>query len=219
MRCTSATRLLQRLAHIRLCTDADERRALGHFVVIGGGFSGVEVAGAIADFIASARRWYRAVRADELRVSLLHDGERLLPELPARLGESAARSLRQRGVDVRAARARERRCRRRRPRRRRAARVAQRRSARSAHAAIRSSTGSDWRRSADASSPPPDGRVPQHPGLWAVGDCAANAQRRRRPDQPGDGAVRRGAGDAVGGQPHRQRPGTPTHAFAYRSAG
>ena len=94
-------RLLQRLAHIELISDDQQRRALDHFVVIGSGFSGVEVAGAVADFIRSAHRHYRRVKADELRVTLLHDMDRLLPELPARLGEAAAQSLRQRGVDVR----------------------------------------------------------------------------------------------------------------------
>src|SRR5574338_1567161 len=39
-------RILQRVARIELENDPDTRRRLGHFVVVGGGFSGVEVAGA-----------------------------------------------------------------------------------------------------------------------------------------------------------------------------
>jgi NADH dehydrogenase len=93
--------VLQKLARMELSDDARQRRALGHFVVVGGGFSGVEVAGALADFIASARRYYPRIRAGELQVTLLHDGERLLPELPARLGRAAADSLQGRGVAVR----------------------------------------------------------------------------------------------------------------------
>lgn len=94
-------RVLQRLARIELEGDPALRRALGHFVVIGGGFSGVEVAGELADFLTSARRYYPRVAPDELRVTLLQDAPRLLLELPAPLGEAAARSLRLRGVDVR----------------------------------------------------------------------------------------------------------------------
>lgn len=94
-------RVLQRLARIELEDDAALRRRLGHFVVIGGGFSGVEVAGELADFLAGARRYYPRVAPDELRVTLLQDAARLLLELPAPLGHAAARSLRQRGVDVR----------------------------------------------------------------------------------------------------------------------
>ncbi|MBI5721507.1 MAG: FAD-dependent oxidoreductase [Burkholderiales bacterium] len=94
-------RVLQRLARIELEHDAALRRRLGHFVVIGGGFSGVELAGELADVLKSARRWYPRVQAHEPRVTLLHDGMQLLPELPASLGAAAAASLRARGVDVR----------------------------------------------------------------------------------------------------------------------
>lgn len=96
-------RVLQRIARIELESDPALRRALGHFVVIGGGFSGVEVAGELADFLAGARRYYPRVQPDELRVTLLQDADRLLLELPATLGDAAARSLRARCVDVRLA--------------------------------------------------------------------------------------------------------------------
>lgn len=94
-------RILQRLACMELTQDADERRALGAFVVVGGGFSGVEVAGAMADFVRSALRFYPRVDKQDIKISLLHNGERLLPELPAALGDSAASSLMSRGVTVR----------------------------------------------------------------------------------------------------------------------
>ncbi len=166
-------RLLQRLAHIELVRDEQQRRSLGHFVVIGGGFSGVEVAGAVADFIRSAHRHYRRVTADELRVTLLHDMDRLLPEMPARLGAVAERSLRQRGVDVR---------------------LGARAASVDAHG-VELSDGT--RLAADTvictigvrshalveqlALPvlrgrivtEPDGQVPGRPRLWALGDCAA----------------------------------------------
>jgi NADH:ubiquinone reductase (H+-translocating) len=94
-------RVLQRLARIELETDPALRARLGHFVVIGGGFSGVEVAGELADFLRGAHSFYPRVRADELKVTLVHDTERLLPELPAALGLAAARSLASRGLSVR----------------------------------------------------------------------------------------------------------------------
>ncbi|WP_043460187.1 NAD(P)/FAD-dependent oxidoreductase [Azohydromonas australica] len=94
-------RVLQRLARIELESDPARRRQLGSFVVIGGGFSGVEVAGALADFLRGALRYYPRVQAQELGVTLLHDGPRLLPELPEALGEAAQRSLMSRGVQVR----------------------------------------------------------------------------------------------------------------------
>ena len=94
-------RVLQRIARIELETDPALRRQLGHFIVIGGGFSGVEVAGELADFLAGVRRYYPRVQPHELKVTILQDSERLLLELPASLGDAAARSLRARDVDVR----------------------------------------------------------------------------------------------------------------------
>ncbi|WP_066341560.1 NAD(P)/FAD-dependent oxidoreductase [Azohydromonas lata] len=93
-------RVLHRLARMELESDRAQRRRLGSFIVMGGGFSGVEVAGALADFTQGALRCYPRVRADEISVALLHDGARLLPELPECLGDAAARSLVQRGVKV-----------------------------------------------------------------------------------------------------------------------
>lgn len=95
-------KVLQRMASVELCEEGDPaRREHGHIVVVGGGFSGVEVAGALADFMREGQRYYPGIRRGELSVTLLHDGERLLPELPAPLGLAAGRSLMQRGVDVR----------------------------------------------------------------------------------------------------------------------
>ena len=94
-------RVLQRVARIELESDRLLRRRLGHFVVVGGGFSGVEVAGQIADFLRGVRRYYPRVDDGELRVTLVEGGERLLFELPASLGRAALASLTKRGVDVR----------------------------------------------------------------------------------------------------------------------
>src|SRR6266508_4004187 len=93
--------VLRRVARIELETDAALRRRLGHFVVIGGGFSGVETAGELVDCLRSIRRYYPRVAADELKVTVLQDQPRLLLELSERLGRAAQRSLSSRGVDVR----------------------------------------------------------------------------------------------------------------------
>src|SRR5262249_30087025 len=92
--------VLRRLALIELESDPALPLSLRHFVVVGGGFSGVEVAGAIADGWREIRRYYPRVAAEELRVTILQNGERLLPELPDCLGAAAEKSLRARGVDV-----------------------------------------------------------------------------------------------------------------------
>ena len=93
--------VLRRLARIELEADPRVRRRLGHFVIVGGGFSGVETAGELVECLASIRRYYPRVGSDELKVTLLHDQSRLLAELSEGLARAAHHSLAARGVDVR----------------------------------------------------------------------------------------------------------------------
>ena len=81
--------------------DPERRKQLLSVVVVGGGFSGVEVAGEIADLLKESARFYSDVPREEVRVTLLHRGERILPELPPTLGEFALRKMTDRGIDVR----------------------------------------------------------------------------------------------------------------------
>jgi NADH dehydrogenase len=95
--------VLRRAARIELESDPRLRASLGRFVVIGGGFSGVETAGMLADCLSGIRRYYPRINAGELEVVLLQDLDRLLPELPPSLGRAAAKSLARRGVALRLA--------------------------------------------------------------------------------------------------------------------
>jgi len=92
--------VLRRLARIELETDAVLRHQLGHFIVIGGGFSGVEVAGELVDCLASIRRYYPLVRPDELKITVLHGTDRPVPELSPALGPAALASQRQPALAV-----------------------------------------------------------------------------------------------------------------------
>ncbi len=92
--------VLRRLARIELETDPVVRNRLGHFVVIGGGFSGSEVAGELMDCLRSISSFYPDVKARELRVSIVQNIARLLPELPESLAKKAYQSLTERGVQI-----------------------------------------------------------------------------------------------------------------------
>ena len=93
--------LIARLEQAELQPDVEHRRWLTSFVVIGGGFSGVETAGELVDFLYASLKYYKRVRAEDLAITLLHSGERLLPELSASLGAFALRNMLRRGVKVR----------------------------------------------------------------------------------------------------------------------
>ncbi|RMD85097.1 MAG: NAD(P)/FAD-dependent oxidoreductase [Candidatus Dadabacteria bacterium] len=81
--------------------DAEARRALLHFVVVGGNFTGVEVAGELEVFLRQASRSYRNVRPEECRVTLIEITERILPSLDAGLARYAVDRMQRRGIDVR----------------------------------------------------------------------------------------------------------------------
>lgn len=83
-------------------TDADERRRLLNFVVVGGGPTGVEMAGAIAELSKRALAMdFRAIDPRMARIILLEAGPRLLAPFDPSLSEKARRSLEQLGVEVR----------------------------------------------------------------------------------------------------------------------
>jgi NADH:ubiquinone reductase (H+-translocating) len=94
-------RVIEMLERAELEDDPDERRAQLTFVVGGGGFSGVETAGEIEDFIHRVRtRYYRKIADGEVHGYLVELKDRLLPEMPAEMGEYARRRLMGRGYQV-----------------------------------------------------------------------------------------------------------------------
>ncbi len=94
-------RIIEMLERAELETDADERQAQLTLVVGGAGFSGVETAGEIEDFVRRVRRrFYRKVGADEARGHIVELKDRVLPEMPAEMGEYAAKKLRDRGYEL-----------------------------------------------------------------------------------------------------------------------
>lgn len=82
-------------------TDPDRRREMLTFVVVGGGFSGVETVAEVNDFLLGAIKHYPRIRPYEVRVVLVHSGARLLPELTEDLSEAATRHLYRQGVEIR----------------------------------------------------------------------------------------------------------------------
>src|SRR5205807_8395657 len=81
--------------------DPEHRRWLMSFIVVGGGFSGVETAGELVDFLYASLKYYKRINREDLRISLLNSGDRLLQALSPSLGRFNLRQLMKRGVDVR----------------------------------------------------------------------------------------------------------------------
>jgi NADH:ubiquinone reductase (H+-translocating) len=82
--------------------DADERQRLMTFVVVGGGATGVETAGAIAELVKVAlARDFRTINPAMSRIVLVEAGPRVLPSFAPRLSAAAQRALERLGVEVR----------------------------------------------------------------------------------------------------------------------
>jgi NADH dehydrogenase len=95
-------RVLLAFEHAERETDPVRRQAFLTFVIVGGGPTGVEMAGAVAEIRRYAlRRDFRHIDSREATVMLLEGGPRLLPAYPPRLSDEAKHELRRLGVEVR----------------------------------------------------------------------------------------------------------------------
>jgi NADH dehydrogenase len=71
------------------------------FVFVGAGYAGVEALAELADLVRDALRYYPALRAAPQHWVLVDAAQKILPEIPTRLGDYAAHQLAKRGVDIR----------------------------------------------------------------------------------------------------------------------
>jgi NADH:ubiquinone reductase (H+-translocating) len=88
------------LENAATAADHKERHRLTTFVVVGGGFTGVEAAGELLAFLRSASRFFPRVERSDIRLVLVAGSDRLLEQLPPAFGDRARRMLSQRGVDI-----------------------------------------------------------------------------------------------------------------------
>lgn len=93
--------VIERLEQATIHSDPERRKLLTKFVIIGGGFSGVEVTGELEDFLKSAQHFYKNIREEDCKVTILHGADRLLPELSEKLGKITETNFLKRGIDVR----------------------------------------------------------------------------------------------------------------------
>jgi NADH dehydrogenase len=154
--------------------DDLERKRLLTLVVVGGGFTGVEAAGEMVELFLNVGRFYPNVRKDDVQIFLVEADKTLLPGLPPRMGSYSERDLKRRGVtvilgdgvrgaddshlDLQSGR-----------------RIETRTIVWSAGIRSRALAGSESlpRRKNGTLIVNQDMSVPDHPGVWSIGDCAA----------------------------------------------
>jgi NADH:ubiquinone reductase (H+-translocating) len=95
------TEVLQRLEEAAVSPDQAVRRRLLTFLVVGGGYSGVETIGQLVDLIRGVIHFYPRIDYREMRFVLVHSGPFLLPQIGEELGRYCEHQLQRRGVEVR----------------------------------------------------------------------------------------------------------------------
>lgn len=95
-------RVLAAFEKAEKCADPEERQRLMTFVVVGGGPTGVELAGAFAELRRHVLRWdFHGIDPTQARVVLVEAGDSLLGAFPKELQENARQRLEKLGVEVR----------------------------------------------------------------------------------------------------------------------
>ena len=81
-------------------TDPILRKSLLHFIMVGGGFAGVETAGEINDFAKDASEYYPNIRKQDIKITMVEVGEEILKGFPRKLADFAKTKLVERGISV-----------------------------------------------------------------------------------------------------------------------
>jgi NADH dehydrogenase len=93
--------VIQRLEEASVTRTEAVRRRLLTFVVVGGGYSGVETAGQIYDLLRDVRKFYPRLDRKDFRLVLVQSGPYLLPQIGEELGRYCGEHLEKRGIEVR----------------------------------------------------------------------------------------------------------------------
>jgi NADH dehydrogenase len=77
------------------------RKSFLNFVVVGGGFAGIETAGELMDLLLDARKYYPTIHKEDLKVIVLEAMGEILPGFNKKLAIFAKEKLIERGIDIR----------------------------------------------------------------------------------------------------------------------
>ncbi len=92
--------VMEQLEKAEVCDDPARRRWYLSFVIVGGGFSGVEVAGELNDLVRASIRFYSNFTARDVTVTLVHSRDQILPEVSPTLREFARTEMEQAGIQM-----------------------------------------------------------------------------------------------------------------------
>ena len=92
--------IMEQMEKAEVCEDPVKRKWYLSFIIVGGGFSGVEVAGEINDLVRRSLRYFNHIGKEEISVSLIHSRDQILPEVTSDLRDFARRCMEKSGVNL-----------------------------------------------------------------------------------------------------------------------
>src|SRR6266850_216866 len=92
--------VMEEMERAEVCRDPERRRWHLTFIVVGGGYTGVEVAGEIHDLVCSSAYYFQNFREEDVTVILIHSGSQILPEISPDLREFARKKMEEAGVNL-----------------------------------------------------------------------------------------------------------------------
>jgi NADH dehydrogenase len=92
--------IIDQLEKAEACRDPQRRHFHLSFVIIGGGFSGVELAGEVNDLIRDSTRFYRNFGENDVSMTLVHNQDQILPEVSPTLRDFALKKMQRAGIKV-----------------------------------------------------------------------------------------------------------------------
>jgi len=93
--------LIGQLERAELERDPEQKARMLSVAIVGGGFTGVEVAGAVLDLMNESTGYFDSIAPSDISITLVDGGPRILAPLTESLSAKADRRMRRRGLDIR----------------------------------------------------------------------------------------------------------------------
>jgi len=92
--------VVRQMEQAEATSDPESRRRHLSFIVVGAGFSGVEVAGEVNELVRSSTRFYRNFTKKDVVVTMVHSQDQILPEVAPSLRKFAQKKMEKAGVTI-----------------------------------------------------------------------------------------------------------------------
>src|SRR5580693_6789491 len=92
--------IIDQLEKAEACSDPQRRQFHLSFVILGAGFSGVELAGEVNDLVRDSARFYRNFTESDIGMPLVHHQDHILPEVSPTLRDFALKKMQRAGIKV-----------------------------------------------------------------------------------------------------------------------